>query len=58
MLKIIENGPKVSYVIGKIDLTTKIIDIDPIKGLNIDKIKYFGKVSPLNPSGDPPVSKL
>ena len=53
MLKIIENGPKVSYVIGKIDLTTKIIDIDPIKGLNIEKIKYFGKVSPLNRSGDP-----
>ena len=28
-LKIIENGREVSYIVGKIHQTTKIIDLDP-----------------------------
>ena len=58
ILKIIENGPQVFYLIGKVDWTTKIVDLDPSQGLIIYQIRYFGEINPLNASGDPPVRKL
>ena len=37
-LKIIENDREVSYLVGKIHQTTKIIDLDPSSAQNLDKI--------------------
>ena len=52
-LKLIEKGREVSYLVGKVHQTTKIIDLDPSYGGNLDEIAYLGSTSPLNASGDP-----
>ena len=57
-LKIIEKDLEVSYQVGKIHGTTKIIDLDPSYGQNLDEIAYFGSISLLNASSDPLLGEL
>ena len=56
--RIAENGQNVSYLVNKIHQTTKIIDLDPSYGQNLDEIAYFDTISPLNGPGDNPVGEL
>ena len=58
ILKIVENGPEASYPIGKMDWTTKHIDLDPFQGQIFDRMRYLEEITPLYASGDPPVKKL
>ena len=58
ILKIVENGPEASYPIGKMDWTTKHIDLDPFQGQIFDRMRYLEEITPLFASGDPPVKKL
>ena len=49
----VENGHKVSYLVGKSHQTTKFNDFDPSQGKNLDEIAYFYSISPLNGPADP-----
>ena len=57
-LKIVENGQKVSYLVGKSYQTTKFNDFDPSQGKNLGETAYFDSISPLNGPADPLVGEL